>query len=618
MDFLMTWLQANGWLLVVISALLALLITGVIVLLVYMKRAKIGARKLQEEVVAAQAREKEKEASCLELTERNQNLRTELADARALASGRADLLFLLARAHASEGGRVGAFAFDNETGEELLADACDEALRGALSSDEGYSLRERLLRMAEDEKPTLLSGKYYTVSRTLSDDSEIYILTDVTDTCRIPALVAECEKLTTRDAFTDTTMEYRTFLAKQNESFADGTRTGTWVLLLQTEPVNMPATLMGDYKETYVKACADIFLAEFGWDNVARCSEISFCCVFEAATSEEALAVAERVSAAVTEKRRSLWPADNRFVNDHAMMVASFAGTDLTSFMECLSVKARWHIKHGEFGVREFARTEYPLIVSYKKQVERTLKERKVRFFYRPIAYSNNARVLGYEMLPFFPVLPFRSTEEMLEWGGLLGYANELENLLLTECMQVYAKAVDNAVWLGSARVLLHSLEGSCMVKKVEEDFHEKHYDLLPNIILELSEQLPEERLVGSMKRGNVEKWKAECTIRLTEDMLDNGARVAFFDPHMVRISADVIKSSTVREQLEPLITGIHENGGKVMVDGITLPGEVDIAVALGADYLQGEYVGKTAERPEMLSDRCMQKIGLIQYGKKG
>ncbi len=599
-------------------------------------------RMMKEELLAARCAENDKKGKKLsrveleykvktlegELEERTESYENELEERRqrfeaelALVVGHnhtfQSLLAAVSEAYREHEGRLGIYIFEGD-GEEPIYEGDFDSLAEAIVGGRELTLRSALAELTESETRAVGEIKL-AISRCELEGNEVYVLADISDSFRADdaeRAVAELkQKIYEMDKLT-TAMNFEAFVELQQAAEIDSTP-NIYLGFTQVEPVLISDIIVEGFGEEYPKMCAEILVDIFGEGNVARYSSDSFCFAFTAKNEDEARAKLEEAISATEVRRRELWSVDDRLRGRNIWQLSAYDGSGLEDYIYSMSLRTRVDFQRGHSGLRIFEAEAVARVMGHRARFEETIKKKAVRFKYQPIAVAGTAKIFGYEMIPFFPKLPFETTEDMLHWANLFGLANRLEEMVQFELMRCYCKALDNALILGNMRILISTLPGACMVSKTEDDYYEKYYDLIPAVIAEITDHLPEDSRVTEIKCRHLTEWGMWGAVRCDEDIESNSMKMGVISPKLVRISAKVLSKKESIEDITKFIKFAHLHNALVMIDQITTAAQLEQAISVEADCVQGDFVGRASEEFAEISDKCIKKIGQLKFGKK-
>ncbi len=636
------------WLLAVVFAFLAIVVT------VFLLREKKARRQADEEHRDAVAKlESEKSV-----------LNEQLTDSETENQRKDGLLELINATHLESNGKVLMYAFDRQNGEQLFGAGGDK-----LENVCGV-LQDVLAEAAEAGELGDADARYSVITGE-NEQARVYVLNNVTHRYTISDLNREIENLTfkakilrseadslgaeahsflsevlrleqdkralwderhrlegevkslekAKAALEDTiersdavtTVMNIKYFCKNLASFAgDGEAS---LLFIKTE-ANLPsATFFGKSREAYLKSCADKIIGEFPDCRIARYSEDSFCCLL-AGDFETAAQKARVILGLLAEAGKLISLCNGNHVDENVIEISSCKIGEAENLVFCLDIKAKFDRMSAKFGVQPFDSGDYNLIFEYKNGMEKLAAKKKLKFKYRPIADSATGKVFAYQMIPCFPETPFKSFCEAYDGAILFGYIEELEELLYNECMRAYKSAVKSGLLFNNTKIIINSATNACMTNDAEKRLGEKYYDDLQNLISEITEEVPANLEAARIKEKRISGWGASSIVDCTDDIGYNMARIELLSPDIVRVPASIVCAEKNKAVLDDIMARI-KGKAKLLVDGINTLSELRGAIAAGADYLAGEYIGDAENEPPCVADRCMRQIGLVRFGKK-
>ncbi len=598
---------------------------------------------LREKEAAAEADEQHKQ-ELADLEEQKQNLelqKKKLNELLALSQNenkRKDgVLELIDKTNQMSEGKSWVYVLDNQDGHQIIG-ADGEELKGT------YRKLPRTLATAARKGELECTDARYAVSAGETSDAQVYVLNNVTDHYTILTLndeienlhseidgygveihslvgeihrlennIAELEETIERSDVVTTVMNLK-YLCKNAQSFVDTEPAS--LVFIKTE-ANLPQIAsFGKSREVYLKACVDVINERFPDCHITRYSEDSLCCLFVGDACEAATKKARIILDMLSEKKGLLALSDGTHTDRNVIEVADYRTGEISKLIFCMDIKSEFDRTESRFGVQQFGEYDYTSILEYKRGMDKLARNKKIKFKYRPIADSINGKVYAYQMTPYFPNTAFKSFEQALYGAILFGYVEEFEEMLYSECMRAYKNAVRDGQLFHNTRVILNSIADACMTNRAERNLYEKYYDDLKNLISEISEEVPAGLDCARIKKKRISEWRASCIVNCTEDSGYNMIKLELLSPDLVRVPAEVACSEEHRQVIVDIKTRI-EGKARLVVDEISTPAQLREAIAAGADYVAGPYVGADEYEPPCVSDKCMKQIGLIRFGKK-
>ncbi len=603
------------WIALLVVAEISLLFAALLFLSAMLKRQATARQKIKDKEIADKLDELNQDVSELtqNVSELRQNisdkdneielLRHELDETDAAKARHEAVIAHIAEAHRAQNGRTALVVkIDGESdlyASESMADILNEAGTNALDMCDTYKYGEQV----------------YKVTSSHDDDISVYVVADITsDEVEIPELILKNgsleKKLGSLDMYTSA-LNREAWLARVDELSKD---TGGTFMFLQLG--GSTVTDFGSVRESYVKACADILIESCPNGVLGRFSPDGFCQWMPDVTPEVALGSAEELLKKLSALSGTYFLTDDDMIGAIVELVA-YQGHDPSQLMASMETRIAVDRHHGFVGVRLVGEHEAELIAGRRDIIERFISNGKLRFSYRPIAQSVNARVFGYQMIPDLSDMDFDDLNDALYQAEIFGLVQQLEDFILSEGMRCYEREVAEGNLLYTTHVWIDSLSGSCMTRDDAQTFHEKHYDTLKNLVVELTEHVGDKERMR-LKKHRIENWGAACAVSLGADREEGLLKILELDPDIVRVSVNVLEDKVTSALLREFVSRRDGRAVAIAADDISTAAQLKTAITAGATYLMGDYIGKAENTTNGVSDKCMNDIAKIQFGKRG
>ncbi len=523
------------------------------------------------------------------------------------------LLHCIGETLCAQKGRVGLLLWSPDAPNDPPLVLCDSTMMAALTRDGSIPVT-RYLRGRDASGSLRLGDRVFSLTSAEVDRTGVCIVTDITaDALRIPALERTVERLQDKIETLDictTAMDYSAWL-RGCKSARDGAST---ILLVRPASDDRAGTGRSSIPETYLKACAELLMHTFPGSPVARCYESDFCCRIDSTDLEAIRETAKALPGALDSLYAAYFPTAED-MQGSLLELCPYPGGQMEHFMFSMNVRAFEDRREGRTGICSFTPDDVKKILSRWEELERLRTRGKLKFTYRPIVQCADGRTYGHEMIPDLSPLGCSDPEELLHDAERFGMTRELAAFLCTESLRVHQAAIYDGRLLYTSRLWVRSLPGVCMASRDEQAFHEAYYDSLRNLILELPENADDKRCIRT-KRLRTDSWGAASAVTLGADVEEDLRRVLVANPAFVRIPVSLLTDSTYRLLLSELTARRMRSGMKLLVDGISTVNDLKTAMAAGADYLMGDYVGRSDTDPGRVTDLCMNRIAKIRFGK--
>ncbi len=360
------------------------------------------------------------------------------------------------------------------------------------------------------------------------------------------------------------------------------------------------ADLPRDSQERYFQACAQV-LSCVG--VCTRYSPDSLCCMAPTLQKPQL----EQLWQALRDCRSHL-----HFLGSQPglLLAVPYAGEELARQLLCMQALSRDSLEVSGLQLLETVDTQG--LLKKRDAFLRLLDKKQLRFYLQPMVSSATAKIIGYELLPEprDPVLA--NMEQVLRQARLWNEQGRLAQVIHRAAMETLAAMVENGKLLYNTRVWLKSPMGCEMSWQQERAFQESYLDYLKNVILELPE--PGVSPMSGRKRQQLRQWGAQCAIRWEGDE----GKLLHLQPEWLKLSGQGLdQDKAAQTRLKEVAREVHGAGRSLVVSDISTLGELETAMALGADLLQGPYLAKPDQEPPQVLERAIEKIGQVRYGKR-
>ncbi len=524
-----------------------------------------------------------------------------------------ELLETVEKTHEGQDGRVGVFVFDRSSGYRLIGNAGRGTIAEAITNYEKNPLRATLKENC-GKIISAVGGKSFYISEEINDKFDVYVAVDITDRERtIPELEKKIEGLRSWLADSDVLTSVLNLDALIEHGKNAVTLRESDVLMLRTELDDTPGgRALAGFSEDYLKECSSILLDISPDGIVGRASEDSFVCVLPRDREIKNEEILERINAA----RATLCPADER--REHKNIIEIAHADDPESLRELvvsMTLKVDEDKVDGRYGVHEFDPATAQAMLERRDALDSLIEKERIRFGYRAFATGDEARVFGYELIPHFKNPVYETLEHVVREARIFGKIERLELKLFAEAMRTYKKAISDCKILYNTEIWLHSPKGAVMAAADEQKFNETYYNELKYLIVELDEKDLGSRISAELKHGRIKRWRSRTAIYYTGR--DDLAVIDAQKPNEVRAPIELITDIKRKTELRDLLARLKKIGARLTVDGIRKPDEADAAIAAGASIIAGEYVASETDNPGEINDKCVKRIGQINFGKR-
>ncbi|MBO4280759.1 MAG: EAL domain-containing protein [Lachnospiraceae bacterium] len=276
------------------------------------------------------------------------------------------------------------------------------------------------------------------------------------------------------------------------------------------------------------------------------------------------------------------------------------------------------NLKQGSFS--DSSEAVYELDPEECEAVRTLIEENGFAYLFQPIVDAKNGSIYAYEAL-------MRSgSDEKIPPLSILRYAETLGRLYDIEKLTFWNVAeimMRNSNVFTDRKMFLNSIPKVTLKDKDFKDFTLQYPGVLPNIVIEFTEQteLSEEQLDAIRKRSGVHGFRVAIDDYGTG--YSNVTNLLNYMPDYVKIDRNLIAGIEADSKKQYFVANIvefaRENGFLALAEGVETKEEMDAVIRLGVDLIQGFYTARPSDgfQEEIARDIRDEIISLnIQAGE--
>ena len=268
-----------------------------------------------------------------------------------------------------------------------------------------------------------------------------------------------------------------------------------------------------------------------------------------------------------------------------------------------------------DFNKEDYSRESF--LLEGQEQLNKLIDGEMVEYHFQPIVDVADGSVFGYELLmrplsgTFFKtpleVLMLAKTQsklskiEKLTWRCALRTCRDRKKELPAGC-RLFINSIPNQIL---------SAEDLAVIEKEYGEF-------LSRVVVEFTEEEKRVEQVTHRKIFIAKRWDALLAVDDFGTGYNSEATLLELNPAFVKIDMFIVrnidKDASRRQIFSTLAAGAHSRGIKVIAEGVETAEELRTLIRLGADYVQGYYLGKPAVMPAPVPESV--RLGI--WGKGG
>lgn len=264
---------------------------------------------------------------------------------------------------------------------------------------------------------------------------------------------------------------------------------------------------------------------------------------------------------------------------------------------------AMYMVKHSvkgvvkEFDISEHTHNSYMLTGS--EELNRMLDRKEVRFAFQPIA-TREGGVYGYELLMRPDFLNMKGISEVLNLTRAQAKLPQMEVLTWFAGLRA-AKAEAEAGQLGKEdKLFINSIASVCLTKEGQKELEEQYGQLLPRIVIEMTEGEPASQKFMQCKIDMARQWGGQTAIDDFGTGYNSEGILLHMKPDIVKMDMSLIRR--IHEDpnrqiiLKNLLNFAEQNHIRVLAEGVETAEELEFLMNCGVYLFQGYYIA----RPQM------------------
>ncbi len=244
--------------------------------------------------------------------------------------------------------------------------------------------------------------------------------------------------------------------------------------------------------------------------------------------------------------------------------------------------------------------------------VKEILDSNLIKYHFQPIVDARTAEVVAYEALMRATVTPYLDPPTVLRFAEFYGRLYDVERATFAGVIKEMGS--NEGTLSGGKKIFINSIPGY-LLKGEDLKALAEHMNQHPSsIVVELTEHAElEDNDLKSMKQL-YEKMGIETAVDDYGTGYSNVSNLLRYQPNYVKIDRALLSgiedSPQKRHFVKEIIEFSHDNGITALAEGVETSEELKTVIMLGADLVQGYYLGMPA--PEMVQSINSQVVDEI------
>lgn len=374
-----------------------------------------------------------------------------------------------------------------------------------------------------------------------------------------------------------------------------------------------------DYGDKYIQAAADSFRKHTPPNTmIARISGDEFYLFFYGYDSEKEIELKLRQFSEGLEEEYIILPPMQRLKLKMSGGISWYPKDSchyeqLTQYSDF----AMYQVKHstkgkiGNFDISAYHSEEY--ISQNRRELTELLEREMIEYYFQPIVDAHTGKIFAYEALMRGKMPTLHSPAEILSLAKEEHKLEKIEELTWRLATKAFVQHVKEKRVPQDCKVFINSLANYRLSSQTVELVESECKGYLNRFVLEITEDAEADKDAMDMKRVLLKRWNSDFAL---DDYGSgyNGERILLeVAPKYIKIDREIILGIHLnvdkQKIVENTISYAKERNIKVVAEGVETEQEMNMVIALGADYLQGYYLARPDAEPPQISEYIVEQI---------
>ncbi|MCR5331338.1 MAG: EAL domain-containing protein [Lachnospiraceae bacterium] len=266
-----------------------------------------------------------------------------------------------------------------------------------------------------------------------------------------------------------------------------------------------------------------------------------------------------------------------------------------------------------------------------RNTINRILDTNDIDYHFQPIISAKTGDVIGYEALMRMPAKYGVSPLTLLKYATEENRLGDVERATLFNVMK---KMTDMKDELGDRKVFINSIPGHYLSNEEFRSLAERYGSLFDRVVIEVTEETDMEETTLDFLSSRSKEFGFQVAVDDFGTGYSNVTNLLKFLPNYVKIDRFLISELHIDPRKQHFVNTIiqfaHDNGFQALAEGVETQEELNAAIRIGADLIQGFYTAKPDPVPlqtlpqqllseisranlDMVSNNSRQKVYLVK-----
>ena len=270
-----------------------------------------------------------------------------------------------------------------------------------------------------------------------------------------------------------------------------------------------------------------------------------------------------------------------------------------------------------------------------RNTVNRILDTNDIDYCFQPIISAKTGEIIGYEALMRMPEKYGVSPLTLLKYATEENRLNDVERATFFNVMKKITELKDE---LGDRKVFINSIPGHYLPREEFLSLAEKYSSLFGRVVVEVTEETDMEEDTINFLSTRSKEYGFQVAVDDFGTGYSNVTNLLKFLPNYVKIDRFLISDLHLDPRKQHFVNTIiqfaHDNGFQALAEGVETSEELNAAIRMGADLIQGFFTAKPQPVPlkvlppqllaeisranlDMVSNNSRQKVYLVNNEKQ-
>ncbi|SMC40795.1 diguanylate cyclase (GGDEF) domain-containing protein [Oscillospiraceae bacterium] len=226
--------------------------------------------------------------------------------------------------------------------------------------------------------------------------------------------------------------------------------------------------------------------------------------------------------------------------------------------------------------------------------VKMLLDENRFRYHYQPIVSARTGEIFAFEALMRPDIDPYIGPAVVIEYAEHLGRIYDVEKSTFLNVLREFERNIDR---FNDRKLFINCITGVTWTQEDTDIVAEKLRRYNKNIVLELTEQREADDQMLAKMKDQIRKLGIQSALDDYGTGYSNVVNLLRYMPDYVKIDRMLLAGIESNPQKQHFVRDVaqfaHDNNFSVLAEGVETKEEMRTCIEIGADFLQGYYLGR-------------------------